>query len=75
MPQPFDSNEERLKELDRLKKELGKMEPHMRRLEKKLANENFINNNATAEILPLKKKLQDILERRRRIRDTIDDLS
>jgi valyl-tRNA synthetase len=71
----FNSNKERLKELDRLKKVLGKVEPHIHRLEKKLSNERFLSKTPQIEVLHLKKSLQENLDRRHRLRNTIDDLS
>jgi valyl-tRNA synthetase len=72
---PFDNDEDRLKELTRLKKELKKIENQVNQLEKKLSNNRFVNKAPKAEVLNLKKNLQETIDRRNKIQKTTDDLS
>jgi valyl-tRNA synthetase len=72
---PFDNDADRLKELARLKKELKKIENQVNQLEKKLFNNRFVNKAPKAEVLNLKKNLQETIDRRNKIQKTTDDLS
>jgi valyl-tRNA synthetase len=72
---PFDNDEERLKELARLKNELGKIENHIDNLEKKLSNDRLVRKTPGPVVLDLKKNLQETIDRRNKIQRTLDDLS
>ena len=72
---PFDSEEDRLNELTRLKKELEKLENQVTHLEKKLSNESFVNKAPESVVSNFKKNLQESIDKRDKIRNTISDLS
>jgi valyl-tRNA synthetase len=72
---PFDNDEDRLKELARLKKELGKIENQVNDLEKKLSNNRFVRKTPGPVVLNLKKSLQETIVQRNKIQKTINDLS
>jgi valyl-tRNA synthetase len=72
---PFDNDEDRLKELNRLKKELEKIEAQANDLEKKLSNDRFIKRTPGPMVLNLKKKLQETIDQRNKIQKNINDLS
>ena len=72
---PFDNDEDRLKALNRLKKELGKIETQVNDLEKKLSNDRFVKRTPGPMVLNLKKKLQETIDQRNKIQKNINDLS
>ncbi len=72
---PFDNDQDRLKELARLKNEHKKLENLTANIEKKLDNEDFINKASQAVVTRLKKKLQAAIDRKEKIHKTIGDLS
>lgn len=72
---PFDNDENRLKELARLKKELEKIENQVNDLEKKLSNDGFVKENPGPVVLNLKKNLQETIDQQNKIQKTICDLS
>ncbi|MCP4146890.1 MAG: valine--tRNA ligase, partial [bacterium] len=72
---PFDNDEDRLNELTRLKKEFDKLENQVNGLEKKLSNENFISKAPEHVVANFKKNLQENIDKRDKIKKTIDDLS
>jgi len=72
---PFDSEEDRLNELTRLKKELEKLKNQVTHLEKKLSNESFVNKAPESVVSNFKKNLQESIDKRDKIRNTISDLS
>lgn len=72
---PFDSEEDRLNELSRLTKELEKLTNQVTHLEKKLSNESFVNKAPESVVSNFKKNLQENIDRRDKIRKTINDLS
>ncbi|UCH96845.1 MAG: class I tRNA ligase family protein [Candidatus Aminicenantes bacterium] len=72
---PFDNDEDRLKELARLKKELEKIEKRITPMEKKLSNDKFVNKAPGSEVLNLKKNLQENIDKQNKIQKTINDLS
>ncbi|MCP4220373.1 MAG: valine--tRNA ligase [bacterium] len=72
---PFDSEEDRLSELDRLKKELEKVDKQVTNLEKKLSNEGFIAKAPEKVVGNFKKNLQEHIDRQEKLRKTISDLS
>jgi valyl-tRNA synthetase len=72
---PFDSEEDRLNELTRLKKELEKLKNQVNNLEKKLSNESFVNKAPDSVVSNFKKNLRENIEKRDKIRKTINDLS
>jgi valyl-tRNA synthetase len=72
---PFDSEEDRLNELARLNKETEKMDERIAALEEKLSNESFVDKAPGRVISDFKKNLQENIDKRNKIRKTIDDLS
>jgi valyl-tRNA synthetase len=72
---PFDNDEDRLKELNRLKKELEKIETQVNDLEKKLSTDRFLKKTPGPVVLSLKKNLQETIDQRNKIQKNIDDLS
>lgn len=72
---PFDNDEDRLKELARLKKELEQIENQVNDLEKKLSNDRFVRKTPGPVVFNLKKNLQETIDQRNKIHKTIDDLS
>ncbi len=72
---PFENDEDRLKELSRLKKEWGKIGNQVNDLEKKLANDRWVRKTPGPIVLDLKKNLQETIDRRNKIQKTINDLS
>jgi valyl-tRNA synthetase len=72
---PFDSEEDRRNELARLKKESEKLDKQIDSLEKKLSNEGFISKAPEHVVANFKKNLQENIDKREKIRKTIDDLS
>jgi len=72
---PFDSDEDRLNELSRLKKEYDKMEKQILSLEQKLDNKGFVDKAPAEVVSNFKKNLQENMDKRDKIRKTIDDLS
>ncbi len=72
---PFDSDEERRGELDRLKKEMEKLENRIAAVDTKLAGDGFVDNAPGRTVSNLKKELQENIDKRHKIRKTIDDLS
>lgn len=72
---PFDNDEDRLKELIRLKKKLEKIENQVNDLEKKLSNDRFLKKTPGPVVLNLKKNLQETIDQQNKIQKTIDELS
>jgi valyl-tRNA synthetase len=72
---PFDSEEDRLNELVRLKKESEKLKNQLNNLEKKLSNESFIDKAPESVVTNFKKNFQENIDKRDKIQKTINDLS
>jgi valyl-tRNA synthetase len=72
---PLKNEEDRSKELNHLKKILEKIGNQVNQLEKKLSNQRFVNNASKTEVLNLKKSLQEIIDKQKKVQKTIDDLS
>ncbi|MCP5101809.1 MAG: valine--tRNA ligase, partial [bacterium] len=72
---PFDSDKDLLQELARLKKDVEKLENQINSLETKLSNEGFIKKAPEAVVATFKKNLQENIDKRDKIRKTINDLS
>jgi valyl-tRNA synthetase len=72
---PFDNDEDRLKVLTRLKKELEKIENQVNDMEKKLSNDRFVKKTPGPVVLNLKKNLQETIDQRNKIQKNINDLS
>jgi valyl-tRNA synthetase len=72
---PFDSDEALANELTRLKKELEKSDKQIAGLENKLSNEGFVSKAPEHVVANFKKNLQENIDKRDKIRKTIDDLS
>ena len=72
---PFDSDEDRLNELNRLKKEAEKLDKQIVSLENKLGNQGFISKAPEHVVANFKKNLQENMDKRDKLRKTIDDLS
>ncbi|MGD2089462.1 MAG: class I tRNA ligase family protein [Candidatus Aminicenantes bacterium] len=72
---PFDNDQDRLKELTRLKKELEKIKNQVNDLEKRLCNDGFVKKTPGSVVLNLKKNLQETIDRQNKIQKIIDDLS
>jgi valyl-tRNA synthetase len=72
---PFDNDEDRLKELARLKKEVEKIATRINTLEKKLSNDKFVRKTPGPVVLNLKKNLQETIDKQNKIQKTVDDLS
>jgi valyl-tRNA synthetase len=72
---PFDSDEALLNEIVRLKKELEKSDKQITGLENKLSNEGFVSKAPEHVVANFKKNLQEHIDKRDKIRKTIDDLS
>lgn len=72
---PFDSDEDRLSELNRLKKEAEKLDKQIVSLESKLGNKGFISKAPEQVVSNFKKNLQEHMDKREKLLKTIDDLS
>lgn len=72
---PFNSDMDRVKELTRLKKEFAELENHIVNLEKKLADREFINSANQSNIMKVKKSLQLAINKKEKMKSTINDLS
>lgn len=72
---PFDNDEDRLEELNRLQKELEKIENQVNALEKELSNDRFLKKTPGSVVLNLKKNLQETIDQRNKIQKIIHDLS
>ncbi|NIM15844.1 MAG: valine--tRNA ligase [Candidatus Aminicenantes bacterium] len=72
---PFESDEDRLNELARLKKEVEKIEKQINSIEQRLSNESFVNKAPESVVANFKKSLQENIDKRDKIRKTIKDLS
>jgi valyl-tRNA synthetase len=72
---PFDSDADRLNELERLQKEFGKVDKQIKSLESKLGNDSFVNKAPEHVVANFKKNLQENIDKRDKISKTISDLS
>jgi len=72
---PFESDEDRLNELSRLKKELEKIEKQVKSIEQRLSNKNFIKKAPESVAANFKRSLQENIDKRDKIRKTVNDLS
>jgi len=72
---PFENEEERKNEINRLKTELKKTLKLIENVEAKLSNENFINRAPGNIISGFKNTLQESLDKKEKLEKTIDDLS
>lgn len=72
---PLDSEEDRLNELTRLEKLIQKQDGRIANMENKLADETFTAEASEHAVSSLKKSLQESIDKRNKIRKTIDDLS
>ena len=72
---PLNSEEERHGELDRLEKEREKLESKIAAMEKKLTDDRFVDKAPETVVSNCKKNLQENIDKRNKIRKTIDDLS
>lgn len=72
---PFASEADRLDELDRLKKECAEIEDRAADFEKRLAAEELKNGTTQLEIAKLKRKLQETINKKEKIKKIIDDIS
>lgn len=71
---PLNSEKERRGELDRLEKEMKKLESKIASMEKKLADDRFVDKTPGTVVSNCKKKLQANIDKRNKIRETIEDL-
>lgn len=71
---PLNNEEHRLHVLSQLEKEVENLENRVNGLEKLLADDTFIRKTAEAELSGLKKSLKQLLNRRDRIRKSLNDL-
>ncbi len=72
---PFENEEDREKELERLKKELRKTEDLIVSIEKRLENKNFVKKAPSDIVNGFKKTLQESVDKKSKIEKTISDLS
>jgi len=72
---PLNSEKERCGELDRLEKEREKLETRIAEMEKELADDRFVDKAPETVVSNCKKNLQENIDKRNKIRKTIDDLS
>lgn len=72
---PFENEEDRLNELSRLNKEITKLDGKIKSIEDKLSNKNFINKAPEKVVLNFKKNLQESIDRRNKLKKTLEDLS
>lgn len=72
---PFENDEDRLNELARLTKEFDKLEKQIGSLEKKLSNAGFTSKAPEHVVANFKKNLQENIDKRDKIKKTINDLS
>jgi valyl-tRNA synthetase len=72
---PFESDEDRLNELARLKKEVEKIEKQINSTEQRLSNKSFVKKAPGSVVANFKKSLQENIDKRDKIRKTINDLS
>ncbi|MEN8153104.1 MAG: valine--tRNA ligase [Acidobacteriota bacterium] len=72
---PFENDEDREKELERLKKEFKKTDSMIISIESKLSNENFTKRAPEKIVNGFKKTLQESIDKKTKIEKTIKDLS
>ena len=72
---PLSSEKVRLGELERLQKEMEKLENQIAGLEKKLSKNGFVDKASESVVSNCKKKLQENIDNRNKIRKTIDEIS
>jgi valyl-tRNA synthetase len=72
---PLDNDDERLTALARLNEEIKTLESHSKSIEDQLADNCLMNKSSEATIFGLKKNLQETIDKRNRLRKTLDDIS
>jgi valyl-tRNA synthetase len=72
---PFESDKQRLDELAKLKEEMDIVEKKIVDLEEKIFDEYFLNSHLQSEVFHLKNRLQKNIDKKIKIRRTIDELS
>jgi valyl-tRNA synthetase len=72
---PFVDDQDRQRELQRLKLEHGKLTQLIAQMEAKLAGGGFADKAPAEVILTFKKNLQEYIEKKAKIGRTIDDLT
>lgn len=72
---PFSSEKVRCSELERLQKEMEKLENQIAVVEKKLSKNGFVDKASESVVSNCKKKLQQGIDKRNKIRKTIDEIS
>jgi valyl-tRNA synthetase len=72
---PLDNDDERLTALARVNAEIGTLENHVVSIENRLSGGQFMDKSPETAISNLKKNLQEIIDKRNRLRKTLDDLS
>lgn len=72
---PLDSEKERRGELERLQREMEKLENRIAAVEKELTGERFVGKAPGQVVSNFKKDLQETIDKRNKIRKTMDDLS
>lgn len=72
---PIDNDEDRLTALARLKVEIETLENRAAGIEDQLADGNLMDKSQESTVSNLKKNLQETIDKRNRLRKTIDDLA